>query len=273
MTADLERGKQGARDAPGGCSPQGTSQPPGPQAEGQLAALVLRGPTTLAGRVPAESAGRCPQLLENKSVSPLGRLKVTQPFTGDRTASQVLPPPEVCVTLEPWARPGVNSSEAFLRCQWAWLLRLGVRAGNTMEHGYLLGRGDRVRHKNPKASLGLGVPLDVSGPGAFILRQMTRQPQGHPVWIPAMLNKMGIFFYRVYKAASNIEFTWLLQQPVAGKTRCSVCSWGSWGQCVSGPGPRSPSKHRVPAADREPTCLSSHLGPVNSIPTALLCSR
>ena len=47
-----------------------------------------------------------------------------------------------------------------------------------------------------------------------------------------MLNKMGIFFYRVYKAASNIEFTWLLQQPLAGKTRCSVCSWGSWGQCL-----------------------------------------
>jgi len=158
-----------------GCTPQGTSQPPGPQAEGQLAALVLRGPTTLAGRVPAESAGRCPQLLENKSVSPSGRLKVTQPFTGDRTASQVLPPPEVCVTLEPWARPGVNSSEAFLRCQWAWLLRLGVRAGNTMEHGYLWGRGDRVRHKNPKASLGLGVPLDVSGPGAFILSQTDDQ--------------------------------------------------------------------------------------------------
>ena len=107
----------------------------------------------------------------------------------------------------------------------------------------------------------------------FSLRQMTRQPQGHPVWIPAMLNKMGIFFYRVYKAASNIEFTWLLQQPVAGKTRCSVCSWGSWGQRVSGPGPRSPSKHRVPAADREPTCRSTHLGPVNTIPTDLLCSR
>ena len=146
-----------------GCSPQGTSQPPGPQAEGRLAALVLWGPTTLAGRVPAESAGRCPQLLENKSVSPSGRLKVTQPFAGDRPASQVLPPPGVCVTLESWARPGVNSSEAFLRCQWAWLLRLGVGAGNTMERGYLWGRGDRVRHKTLKASLGLGVPLDVSG--------------------------------------------------------------------------------------------------------------
>ena len=80
-----------------GCSPQGTSQPPGPQAEGRLAALVLWGPTTLAGRVPAESAGRCPQLLENKSVSPSGRLKVTQPFAGDRPVSQVLPPPGVCV--------------------------------------------------------------------------------------------------------------------------------------------------------------------------------
>lgn len=75
------------------------------------------------------------------------------------------------MTPEPWARPGVNSSEAFLRCQWAWLLRLGLGVGNTMECRYLWGRGDRVKYKAPKASLGLGVPLDVSGPGAFLLSQ------------------------------------------------------------------------------------------------------
>lgn len=58
---------------------------------------------------------------------------------------------------------------------------------------------------------------------------------------------------------------------------------GKLGSVCLRPGPRSPSKHRVPAADREapslhsqtvvPTYFSSHLGPVNSIPTALLCSR
>ena len=51
----------------------------------------------------------------------------------------------------------------------------GGGGGNMMERGYLWGRGDRVRHRDPKASLGLGAPLDVSGPGAFLLPQTDDQ--------------------------------------------------------------------------------------------------
>lgn len=100
------------------------------------------------------------------------------------------------MTLDPWAstlsEPGVSSLETAEMQM--WLAFWGKNTGGGMD--ILMGTGEwgQGQAQGPHATWGCMSPLQTQGLRSFFsLKRMARQPQIHPVWIPAVLKNSNLF--------------------------------------------------------------------------------